>query len=505
MVGTINKFHNLKLLPKLLCCLMYTTNLASNSTRTPFPNEWTHGDDLGSLKIGTSSVDTNSSFADPSAMVRPLNIRRSKGCSRPESPRAELESTYESATQIYELAGDDAAPSLQVDLRERMTSNNGRDEELWHEHWQRNELPEELLLLQAGTPQQLRTIVTESFDHFRAIRESKVEEARTVFHTKKMNHSSARRIRAGNKISSESVRSVRSTETASSSGRSSSSTTSQALESVTTVDSCTETPAKNLHEQITVNTAQLLNPFRLSEPVSLNYDHAKSSRTQRIMKLLKSKDKGKGNASAMKRDLSLDPTVIPDSPAKTRECASCLEDVVSADAIGLACQHNYCSPCFARLVSTAMQHENFWPPKCCLQEIPKKILARYLSDMELAKYKTKLREYAVPAGERWYCSSSSCGRWFEKTRSRAGVSKVSCTHCLFEMCLFCRGELHVGGERCPQDRGLEATLAEAELDGWTMCYKCHTMIELERGCRHIICKCRAEFWYATPIALVFRN
>lgn len=54
---------------------------------------------------------------------------------------------------------------------------------------------------------------------------------------------------------------------------------------------------------------------------------------------------------------------------------------------------------------------------------------------------------------------------------------------------------HETGVDCPEDFGLEATLEEAERQGWRRCYKCRALVELTVGCRHITCKCRAQFCY----------
>ncbi|KAI9803159.1 MAG: hypothetical protein M1833_001230 [Piccolia ochrophora] len=45
------------------------------------------------------------------------------------------------------------------------------------------------------------------------------------------------------------------------------------------------------------------------------------------------------------------------------------------------------------------------------------------------------------------------------------------------------------------DFALEAVLQESERNGWRRCYNCRTMVELSVGCRHITCKCGAEFCY----------
>ena len=175
--------------------------------------------------------------------------------------------------------------------------------------------------------------------------------------------------------------------------------------------------------------------------------------------------------------------------SKTGDCASCFDDVPQESSVKLTCQHSYCPPCFTQLVLTAMRNENFFPPRCCLQHIPRKKILQHLSRSQVLEYGFREKEYSTPAKDRWYCRK--CGKWFEPI---IHTSWTQCSHCKYQMCLVCRGEVHFGTERCPQDRNLQATLEEAEFQGWKSCYNCKSIIELVSGCRHISCKCGAQFW-----------
>ena len=163
--------------------------------------------------------------------------------------------------------------------------------------------------------------------------------------------------------------------------------------------------------------------------------------------------------------------------------------------IPLACQHKYCGPCFEQLVTTAMQDEHLFPPKCCLQDIPAKLVQSHLTAEQKQLYKVKAEEYAVPAGDRWYCPNVYCAKWIDRRTTPVVDGEVSCPHCRRDICAICRGESHPNGTECPQDFGMEAALEEAEFNGWRRCYQCHAMVELATGCRHMTCRCRAEFCY----------
>ncbi len=178
-----------------------------------------------------------------------------------------------------------------------------------------------------------------------------------------------------------------------------------------------------------------------------------------------------------------------------RECASCLEDMSIKKLVDLTCQHKYCAPCFSQLVSTAMQNENFFPPKCCLQTIPTKLIQPHVPTDVKDLFKLKAKEYAVPAGERWYCPSPSCSKWMDRGKlSSSSPDSFKCPYCKFKICRICHAAAHDDDEDCPQDFGLDATLEAAEREGWRRCYRCRAMVELTVGCRHITCKCKAEFW-----------
>lgn len=109
------------------------------------------------------------------------------------------------------------------------------------------------------------------------------------------------------------------------------------------------------------------------------------------------------------------------------DCTSCFDDIPDVKAVSLPCQHKYCFPCFTQLVTTSIQHEVNFPPKCCLTDIPKKIIRDNLPPVECAQFEEKALEYAVPVGNRYYCISSTCGRWID-TRHARYVPWLSLSH-----------------------------------------------------------------------------
>jgi hypothetical protein len=197
----------------------------------------------------------------------------------------------------------------------------------------------------------------------------------------------------------------------------------------------------------------------------------------------------------------------------TGECTSCFDDVPTKDLIKLPCSHHYCKVCLSTLVLTALRNESSFPPKCCLSEIPPALVIMPLDKKQQELYKEKAAEYSIPADRRVYCPDSTCLRWIPPSKSsRSRASSQKCPHCNTKVCGICRGLAHARNVDCPQDRNLEATINVAESEGWRRCYSCRTYVEvgpfslvpfymspntLKRtlGCRHITCRCGAEFCY----------
>lgn len=349
----------------------------------------------------------------------------------------------------------------------------------------------------AGTPPEIRTTVTESFNHAKATWASLYKSSNGQQHAIEISEDLEDRRQLSSRPGPSSKGCAPDAEGRLSTSNFGNTTSSDSAWSLTTgrqfLGSLTSAGSSPRLQVINPATYQPDETAHVPRgPLSafnhrFNKELEKNSRKHGLMDLLLGREHRPRN---LKQESNLQ---LLDSPNK--ECASCFEDVPPKAAIGLACQHSYCSPCFSQLIATAMQHESFWPPKCCLQEISKKTLQISLSALDLAKYRIKAREYSIPVGERWYCLHERCGKWFEKSKFSWRDTKVRCPHCRYDMCPFCRGPLHAADERCVQDRGIAAILATADLEGWRRCYRCHTMVELNRGCQHITCTCGAQFWY----------
>ncbi|RFU29222.1 hypothetical protein B7463_g7132, partial [Scytalidium lignicola] len=180
-------------------------------------------------------------------------------------------------------------------------------------------------------------------------------------------------------------------------------------------------------------------------------------------------------------------------PSLERECVSCLDDFDHRDMIKLVC-HNYCKLCFSRLIATAMDSETHWPAKCCLNTIPSDIILPQLDSKSRKKYEKREEEWSIPVGDRIYCSAPSCSTFIPPKQIRAALHSVKCPTCSKDTCTICRGPYHDGSD-CPRDPAVVATQNLAELEGWRRCYNCNSFVEHNQGCRHMTCRCKAQFCY----------
>lgn len=176
-------------------------------------------------------------------------------------------------------------------------------------------------------------------------------------------------------------------------------------------------------------------------------------------------------------------------------CACCYDDFARRDLVRLACHHSYCKQCFLQLVLGALKSEDKWPPRCCgaapvdhatcLKNIPRALARRY---------KEKRQEYSVPRSKRYYCPAPDCGLFVPADRIDAPFRRARC-RAKHVTCMDCGQAAHADAVRCPRNADMELVQKMAREEGWRRCHRCLTMIEHREACRHIRCRCGAEFCY----------
>lgn len=164
-------------------------------------------------------------------------------------------------------------------------------------------------------------------------------------------------------------------------------------------------------------------------------------------------------------------------PAR-HECESCNERKGLDEVFGTSCGHHYCHDCLNTLFRLSTVDETLFPPRCCRQEIPLLSAEVYLSANLVLEFLKKSLEYRTM--DRTYCSQPTCSQFIPANiKGEAAV----CATCSTVTCTICKGGSHIGD--CPQDIGIQLTLATAQEQGWQRCLNCQSMVELDVGCNHI--------------------
>ena len=302
--------------------------------------------------------------------------------------------------------------------------------------WEDYEIPQELEIVRGDAPREIRNIIQESLDEHRAMRASRLQSQAIVVKTT-IESSRTPCINGRTEVPEcSSVISARSTPDSEYATNRSISSRSISHGSETSLESEVEDarllrPPKILsrsqtstsHEIVTSKATTGMSPSMVHIERKLQESQERTHKSHRLFKLLPSR-KGKS-------ELSLDPQTTPPT---SYECTSCFDDVPGNKAVDMPCHHKYCSSCFSQLVLTAINNEDTFPPKCCLQEIPKKTMRHHLSPKALAQFDEKALEYAVAIGNRYYCVSPKCAKWIDTRNAKRVNGILECPHCAVKLC-----------------------------------------------------------------------
>lgn len=362
--------------------------------------------------------------------------------------------------------------------------------------WEDHDIPQELELVRGDTPKEIRNIIQESMDEHRAIKASRLQSQAIVVRTTIESSRTSRKKGQPEVPEYSSIISARSTPDSEYVTNRSASSLSISHDSATSLESDVDdtgvlrppkapsrSRANSSPEGLRTKANSNISPSMAALEKRLQESQDRTNKSHKLFKLLPGRKR--------RSEIPMEPRML--GPL-SYECTSCFDEVPDKKAVDMPCHHKYCSPCFSQLVLTAIRNEATFPPKCCLQEIPKKTMREHLPPKALAQFDEKTLEYAVAIGNRYYCVSPKCAKWVDTRIARRMNGVLECPHCAVKLCTTCRGPQHPSNEDCPQDYGLGPTLDQAERAGWRRCYRCRALVELTSGCRHITCKCRAEFW-----------
>ena len=100
----------------------------------------------------------------------------------------------------------------------------------------------------------------------------------------------------------------------------------------------------------------------------------------------------------------------------------------------------------------------------------------------------------MPTHERYYCPAPDCGLFVPANTIDTPFRRARCK-AKHVSCMDCGQAAHADAVQCPRNRDMELVQRIARQEGWRRCHRCRTMIEHEAACRHIRCRCGAEFYY----------
>ena len=180
------------------------------------------------------------------------------------------------------------------------------------------------------------------------------------------------------------------------------------------------------------------------------------------------------------------------------QCTVCLNTYPTSSGFCAPCDHYYCEDCLMDLVYATTRDESLFPPKCCKQNFPTQdILTCLKQDQELLSlFQTKSIEFGTPSNRRIYCPTPKCSTFLSVMGESSGG--VPCPHCHIIVCTSCKNTAHPG-EDCTVAASTLKLKELARSKGWKTCPGCSGVVELSLGCFHVICRCKAGFYYRCTV------
>ncbi|KAF8153879.1 hypothetical protein B0H34DRAFT_661873 [Crassisporium funariophilum] len=177
-------------------------------------------------------------------------------------------------------------------------------------------------------------------------------------------------------------------------------------------------------------------------------------------------------------------------------CAICHDPLKYTDALHTPCGHDYCRDCIVSLADHFTRDESLYPLRCCQEPIPIESVRPFLSFSVNILFQRKHAEYSVLSKDRIYCVNLTCSAFLGSSEGRLNleIPGINCPGCQTSTCPRCKQAAHPT-EDCTVNAATQALRELARQEGWQTCPGCNTLIELQEGCFHMTCQCRAEFCY----------
>lgn len=166
-------------------------------------------------------------------------------------------------------------------------------------------------------------------------------------------------------------------------------------------------------------------------------------------------------------------------------CAVCGDKLSAGSFPEVHCEHNFCPNCLKSLFDDWLETAAQSPPTCCGRIIPAEGNAERClgGDAFWARYRVK--EASVYKDGEVYCHVPRCSEKITpEEKNERGVAV--CGKCSAVTCVRCKGAAHENQPECPpMTEAAEQIWKLVEEEGWQECYRCHTLVSLSDGCKHI--------------------
>ena len=172
------------------------------------------------------------------------------------------------------------------------------------------------------------------------------------------------------------------------------------------------------------------------------------------------------------------------------KCIACME-YIEVKEIRLACGHHYDIDCLIDLFKISIADTLTFPPRCCEKNVPLDQAREYLDSDSIKRFEEISIELSTPL--RLYCSNKECSHFLGPRGETA--SNVNCPKCQVITCALCCEPEHDKTVPCKDDAAAEVVLGMGKQKGWQRCLDCRQLVELDFGCYHMTCQCKAEFCY----------
>jgi hypothetical protein len=175
-------------------------------------------------------------------------------------------------------------------------------------------------------------------------------------------------------------------------------------------------------------------------------------------------------------------------------CVICRDPIFDVE-VRAPCGHFYDIDCITDLFQSATRDETLYPPRCCGQNIRLSQVQPHLTQALLAELELKAREFGTL--NRVYCATPACSRFLGPLHEGYFKKVFKCTSptCTTMTCGKCRGKYKRWRHNCTPDAETERVLTLSSASGWSRCPGCANMIEHNRGCYHMTCRCKTQFCY----------